>query len=133
MDVIKSDSGEHETVCFYSLGNFVSNQNRLTLKSYDAREYTENGLMVELNIRKYSDGRTIITGLGYVPMWVHRYAREDGNYNYDIIPLPVSDEDAEAYGLTNSSFGIEHSKQSFERTDGLLKESVADYNKKHAV
>lgn len=133
MDVIKSDSGENETVCFYSLGNFVSNQNRLTLKSYDAREYTENGLMVELNIRKYSDGRTIITGLGYVPTWVHRYAREDGNYNYDIIPLPVSDEDAEAYGLTNSSFGIEHSKQSFERTDGLLKESVADYNKKHAV
>ncbi|MBO5821762.1 MAG: LUD domain-containing protein [Lentisphaeria bacterium] len=40
---------DHKTVCFYSLGNFLSNQNRETLPSYGNRIYTENGLMVNID------------------------------------------------------------------------------------
>ena len=128
MDVLTSSDGTRQTVCFYSLGNYVSNQNRKTLKSYDVREYTENGLMVKLIIRKYSNGYTEVARLEYVPTWVHRYLREGEKYSHEIIPLPVPESEYEAYGLTKSSFGIADSKESFKRTDDLFRDRVAAFN-----
>lgn len=132
MDIYKSSDGSRETVCFYSLGNYVSNQNRLTLPSYDVKEYTENGLMVKLYIRKYADGRTVVSKLESIPTWVHRYAREDGLYSHEIIPLPVDESEYDAYGLTKTSFGVTNSKQSFERTSALLNDKIKAYNDAHS-
>ena len=131
MDVLTSSDGSHETVCFYSLGNYVSNQNRLTLSSYEVKEYTENGLMVKLTIRKYNNGYTKVSHLEVIPTWVHRYNKGDGLYAHIIIPLPVSESDYDAYGLYNSSFGVEHSKQSYERTMPLFKDKIKAYNESH--
>ncbi len=129
MDVLTSTDGTRQTVCFYSLGNYVSNQNRKTLKSYDVREYTENGLMVKLFVRKYDNGVTEVSRLEYIPTWVHRYQKAGDKYAHDIIPLPVPDSEAEAFGLTKSSFGITDSKESFSRTDKLFRDKVAAYNR----
>ncbi|MBO5077137.1 MAG: CapA family protein, partial [Clostridia bacterium] len=128
MDVLTSSDGTRKMVCFYSLGNYVSNQNRKTLKSYDVREYTENGLMVKLIIRKYNNGYTEVARLEYVPTWVHRYLREGDKYSHEIIPLPVPESEYEAYGLTKSSFGIADSKESFQRTDNLFRDRIAAFN-----
>ena len=131
MDFVKSSDGSREAVCFYSLGNFVSNQNRLTLPSYSVKEYTENGLMVKLFIRKYADGRTELHKLECIPTWVHRYGRGDGLYSHEIIPLPVPDGKLDAYGLTKTSFGVNNSKAAYEMTYPLFRDKINEFNKKH--
>ena len=128
MEVLTSSDGERKTVCFYSLGNYVSNQNRLTLPSYSVKEYTENGLMVKLYIRKYADGRTELRRLECIPTWVHRYGRGDGLYSHEIIPLPVPDDKLDAYGLTKTSFGVSHSREWYNMTYSIFKDKINEYN-----
>lgn len=128
MEVLTSSDNTRQTVCFYSLGNFVSNQNRKTLPSYSVKEYTENGLMVKLHIRKYSDGRIEINKLECIPTWVHRYDKGNGLYAHIIIPLPVESGREEEFGLTKTSFGVSHSKEAYEMTNSIFKDKINEYN-----
>lgn len=131
MDVFVSETNpEHSTLCFFSLGNYISNQNRNAIQwSSEApgKGYSENGLTVQLTLRRYSDGRTMVSQIDYTPTWVHRFW-EDGKLKYNIIPLPVSEEEYEKYGLTKSSYGIAHALESFQRTDSVLKDAVSVFN-----
>ena len=128
MEVLHSESTGKDSICFYSFGNLISNQNRLTLPSYDNRIYTENGLMVKMNIRKYSDDTVYVTEIDYTPTWVHRYMNNTGYYSHEIIPLPVSSDKQDYYGLTKSDFGVKHSTEAFEMTDKIFKDTVQAYN-----
>src|SRR5699024_5926787 len=47
-DVIETD--DHETFVIYSMGNFISNQRKETLG--DDRELTEDGIIINFDIRK---------------------------------------------------------------------------------
>ncbi len=136
METLTSETDtSHKTVCFYSLGNYLSNQNRAaTTWSSEAPRvgYSENGLMVQLTIRKYSDGTTLISKIDYTPTWVHRYTKgwalNYATYHYEIIPLPIAETDYEKFGLTKSSYGISHALESFTRTDNTLKNAVSVFN-----
>jgi poly-gamma-glutamate synthesis protein (capsule biosynthesis protein) len=111
---------EHKTPCFYSLGNVVSNQNRLTMGDTMNKEYTENGLIVELTIRKYNDGRCIVSNVKTVPLWVHRYNTADYSLRYNIIPIEKALADPTGYGLYNSSFGFSHATEALKMTNATL-------------
>ncbi len=112
---------EHQTLCFYSLGNVVSNQNRLTMGDTMNKEYTENGLMVELTIRKYAGGDCVITGVETIPMWVHRYYNSTTYKNaYDIVPIEAALENPEEFGLYNSNFGVTHATAALQMTNDTL-------------
>jgi len=64
----------------YSMGNFFSNQREETM----GNSYTEDGIMVSLNIQK--EDKAIIKGIEYIPTWVHRYSA--GNkFAYEILPV----------------------------------------------
>ncbi len=136
MDTLTSETDpNHTTLCFYSLGNYLSNQNRSAAnwsKPAPAQGYSENGLMVQLTLRKYSDGTTLISKIDYTPTWVHRYykgwALNYTTYYYDIIPLPIAESDYEKYGLTKSSFGVTHAIEAYTRTDDVLREAVSVFN-----
>ena len=109
----------HKTLCFYSLGNVVSNQNRLTMGDTMNKEYTENGLMVELTIRKYESGECMVTAVDTIPTWVHRY-NNGGKMQYEILPVEAAIASPEAYGLYNSNFGLTNAKASLTMTNDLL-------------
>ncbi|NLK43336.1 MAG: CapA family protein [Tissierellia bacterium] len=67
----------------YSMGNFLSNQRRETM----GNSYTEDGIMVELEIEKnLTENSTIIKNIHYIPTWVHRY-RDNGRLVYEILPI----------------------------------------------
>lgn len=67
----------------YSLGNFLSNQRRETINN----KYTEDGIMVTVNIEKdFAKNETIIKGIQYIPTWVYKYSY-NGLAKYEIIPL----------------------------------------------
>lgn len=113
-----TEDPSHKTLCFYSLGNYVSNQNRLTMGDTMNKEYTENGLTVILTIRKYSNGQTMVTKVETVPTWVHRYTDPTTWKNYHVIvPLPQAVADPSAYGLTLSDFGTGHAQQAMAMTN----------------
>ncbi|WP_141706234.1 CapA family protein [Desulfuribacillus alkaliarsenatis] len=92
-EIIYNENRGTETVVFYSLGNFISNQRVEYLGTY----LTENGIIVNIDIEKNKDG-TSIQGISYTPTWVHKY-RKDGVNQYDILPLPDAIQDIEAFNL----------------------------------
>ena len=116
-----STDPEHQTLCFYSLGNFVSNQNRLTMGDTQNKEYTENGLIVKLTIRKYSNGDCMVTSVDTIPTWVHRYYDYNKQKNcHVIVPLPAANENPDAFGLNLSDFGISNAQSAYQMTNATL-------------
>ena len=136
METITSETDpNHRTICFYSLGNYLSNQNRAAAtwsKPAPAEGYCENGLMVQLTIRKYSDGTTMVSKIDYTPTWVHRYTKgwalNYATYYYDIVPLPIAEDQYEQYGLNKSSYGIVHALASYTQTDEVFRQAVSTFN-----
>ncbi len=118
----------HTTLCFYSLGNLVSNQNRLTLGDTQNSTYTEGGLIVELTVRKYSTGEAMVSAVKQIPTFVHRYKSSNGYYAHEIVPLEAALADPEAYGLTASSFGKENAQEVYELELDVLGDTVEAYN-----
>ncbi len=120
-----SNDSNHKTLCFYSLGNLISNQNRLTmgtLKTGVDSSYTENGLMVELTIRKYASGECIVSAVETIPLWVHRYYSSVNNkMTYEVVPLSQALASPSEYGLYNSDFGISHGMSALSMTETTLK------------
>ncbi len=110
----------HKTLCFYSLGNLISNQNRLTMGDTMNSTYTENGLIVELTVRKYSNGECVVAQVDTVPLWVHRYSDSVGRLHYEVVPVEAACADPASYGLYNSSFGVSHASAVAAMTDALL-------------
>ena len=124
----------HSTLCFYSLGNLISNQNRLTLGDTANKEYTENGLFVRLTVRRYGDGRCELNAVETIPLWVHRYySAASGKTNYDVIPLEAAIADPSSYGLYESSFGVSNAGEAYRMTNTTLGGICEAFASKHAA
>ncbi|MDR0287930.1 MAG: CapA family protein [Clostridiales bacterium] len=125
---VVSTDGLHQTLCAYSLGNFISNQKReenLPLKT----GATEDGVMLTFNIRKLRSGETYVKSIDYIPTWVNRVPT-GGNmmYDYQVLPLPMAINFPSKYGLDRTSDGISRAQESQIRTDGYFKQFVTEYN-----
>ncbi len=81
-----------ENFIIYSMGNFLSNQRESTM----GNPYTEDGVMVKINIEKdFSNNNTLIKDIEYIPTWVHRYT-EDNRIKFEILPvLDILGEESE--------------------------------------
>lgn len=131
MEILTSQTNpDHSTICFYSLGNYISNQNRLSFQDLDPkiRPYTENGLTVTLTIRKYNTGDVFVKSIEYTPTWVHRYYCNDGYYDYNVLPLRQAIASPESYGLYKSDFGLSHATSALALTDPVFEKKVLSYN-----
>lgn len=72
----------------YSLGNFVSNQRD---------RYRNGGILLSLELEKTDSTR--ITGLDYLPVYVHK-PKKDGKYSFVLIPSGISDMTRKEIGFT---------------------------------
>jgi poly-gamma-glutamate synthesis protein (capsule biosynthesis protein) len=124
-DVIKSEDTGKETFCVYSMGNFISNQR---IEFMDIKTgHTEDGVMVNLNIRKYNDGRVSLASVEYIPTWVNCF-RENGKRVYEIVPLPVAYNKPEDFRLNKLTTGVANAKNSFERTKSIFEKNTIQIN-----
>lgn len=127
MDLLTSTDGTHKTVCIYSVGNFVSNQRRnlMGLKT----GHTEDGVIFQMTLSKYSDGSVTFDSINIIPTWVHLYT-ENSKQVHAVTPL-VGDlqQRAELYGLNKSSGAVSLAKDSFARTTELTREGKIKCNK----
>jgi len=128
--VVSSD-GSRKMLCFYSLGNYTSAQNRATFKA--GTEYawlTENELMAKFVVRKYSTGETIVLNAQYYPCWMHRHT-VDERLVFNVVPLEkalASDDSKARYGLLESSFGVDHATTAYKYIVNLVKSGIEDFN-----
>lgn len=101
----------------YSMGNFLSNQRKETM----GNSYTEDGIMVQLEIEKdLVENIAIIKNIHFVPTWVHRY-RENGSLVYEI--LPIEDYLKGDLQLEDDHILRERLEKSFNDTMGKMVES----------
>ena len=118
---------ERKTICFYSLGNYVSNQCRDTLSAdycHGNNKNTEMGLTVTLTIRKYSTGECMISGVDTMTTWVHRYLCSDGFFDYRILPAEKAAKNPSAYGLDNDFYPAE----AVATVNGVIGNAVEAFN-----
>jgi poly-gamma-glutamate capsule biosynthesis protein CapA/YwtB (metallophosphatase superfamily) len=71
------DGTEKDVFVAYSLGNFVSNQRD---------QYTDSGVIVNIEIIKDHDGNVSIDEISYVPTWVYRWYHDE-TPQYRILPV----------------------------------------------
>lgn len=109
VETIKSTDGKHETLVIYSLGNYISNQRREALSMY-----TEDGLMVNIDIEKKGDNEATVKKVKCIPTWVDKY--QNGSKTvYEIIPI-ADDILQKATYVSQSKL-----KQSYKNTSELIK------------
>jgi poly-gamma-glutamate synthesis protein (capsule biosynthesis protein) len=78
--VVKREQQHIQSVVYYSLGNFISNQQR---------ELTDGGMLAEIVIRKKdNDSPAMIESCGYSLVWVEKTARKK-KIRYRLIPFPT--------------------------------------------
>ncbi|WDV46765.1 CapA family protein [Clostridiaceae bacterium M8S5] len=116
---IVKHNGEDKFIV-YSMGNLISNQRRETMNGIMNKEYTEDGLMVKLNVQKdEKTNKTIIKKVEYIPTWVNRYKDNTGKLNYDVIPT-IKYIEGNSSEFTKSV--LSRIKQSHENTMKLMKQ-----------
>ena len=108
-DTLKSSTG-HKTLCLYSMGNELSNQRAELMDEDGNRGYTEDGLIFEVTISKFNNGKVKITGLKIIPTWVQKSGGE-----YKII-ICDDEKNAGEWGADNAGAAI----NSYNRTLGRL-------------
>ncbi|MDO5009326.1 MAG: CapA family protein [Intestinibacter bartlettii] len=109
VETIKSTDGKHETLVVYSLGNYISNQRREYLSMY-----TEDGLMVDIDIEKKGDNEATVKKVTCIPTWVTKYS-SGGKDVYEIIP--IADDILQKTTYIDSNY----LKQSYKNTSELIK------------
>ena len=109
VETIKSTDGKNETLVIYYLGNYISNQRREYISMY-----TEDGLMVDINIEKQGNNEAKVKKVTCIPTWVNKY-ESSGKSVYEIIP--VADNILEKTTYIDQSY----LKQSYKNTSELIK------------
>ena len=110
IDIIESEDGKHSTAVIYSLGNFISSQRTESI----GNPYTEDGLMVSVNIIKnFKTGEVVVGIPKYMPTWV-KLNIINGNYYYQVVPAIENETDYLDY---YQSIRVD---ESYDRTFGIV-------------
>lgn len=79
-EIVEKDGKDNFII--YSMGNFISNQRKDTM----GNSFTEDGVMVEVNIEKdIKEDETIIKEVNFLPTWLDKYS-ENGISKYRVLP-----------------------------------------------
>jgi poly-gamma-glutamate capsule biosynthesis protein CapA/YwtB (metallophosphatase superfamily) len=114
--VTSKKTGKRSLVA-YSMGNFISNQQYERTNN----RYTEDGLIVNIKIRKNKASKDItISDVSYIPTWVHRYS-DNNKFVYDILPLTDALASKGQYNL-NSEVEVWRAENSEKSTRVLMGE-----------
>ncbi len=116
MELLTSSDGAHQTVCLYSMGNFLSNQRADNIGLTTG--HSEDGLMFRFTLAKYSNGQVFVEDVELIPTWVLIRGSGDSK-TYHILPLDESVPNwKKTYDLSNTQNS--DAQESLERTKALV-------------
>lgn len=117
---LTSADGTNQTLCLYSMGNFLSNQraDNIALET----GHSEDGLMFTFTFVKYSNGEVHVEYVDLMPTWVLVKGNEN-NKTFHILPLDVEVEDWNTiYSMDGDQAAA--ANKSLERTNGVVYQSL---------
>jgi len=118
IEFITSEKTGKRSLVVYSMGNFISNQQYERTNN----RYTEDGIMVNIQIKKNKVSNNItISGVSYIPTWVHRYTYNN-KFVYEVIPVTDVLANKEKYNL-NEDTEVWRAENSEESTRIIMGES----------
>lgn len=108
----------HKTVCLYSMGNAISNQNRNNISS-TPNGHCEDGMLFSVTFTKYSDGTVALENTDVLPTWVN-WQDTAASSKYSIVPLDVETRDQwqTLYSLSDTAYNS--AQGSYDRTMALV-------------
>lgn len=116
VELLTSADGSHQTVCVYSLGNFLSNQRATNISMTTG--HSEDSVLFTFSFVKYSNGEVHLESIDLLPTWVLIRGKDDDR-TYHILPLDETVTDwKEAYSLTSSQ--LSDAQESLKRTKALI-------------
>ncbi len=101
------------TLCYYSLGNFVSNQQ---FDTADNGGFAEDGIVALVRLEK-ADGQVYIKDAGYLPTYCFKLHPQEDYTFATILPLHAAMEDPEAFQFEG---GTELLEMSLERVKQVM-------------
>ena len=117
---LTSTDGANQTLCMYSMGNFLSNQraDNIALET----GHSEDGLMFSFTFVKYSNGEVHVEFADLMPTWILVKGNENSK-TYHILPLDVEVEDWNTvYSLDGDQ--ASNANKSLERTNAVVYQSL---------
>lgn len=127
-ETITGSSGK-ETLCIYSVGNFVSNQRKEILTEDCPTGHTEDGMLFSVTIEKHRDGN-IKFAAEILPIWVN-LKMINGKRTYEIVPLDTTVSDWTSLGLDSAT--LKDAKASYNRTMKIIGTGYNAYRKAHSL
>ena len=113
IELLTSSTDEtHQTVCVYSMGNFLSNQRSSNISLTTGQ--SEDSVLFTFTLTKYNDGQVCVDSVDLLPTWVLIRGSGDGR-TYHILPLDTQVESwTQAYDLTADQ--LSDAQSSYNRT-----------------
>lgn len=116
----------HRTLVFYSLGNAFSNQRRGLNKKLSTA-HTEDGLMLRLTIRRYSDGDVRVAMAEGIPLWVNLKTAENPA-TYTVLPLEAATQSGWKSEFGLNSTALAEATASARRTNEIVSARLTEIN-----
>ena len=120
-ETLVSSTG-HETYCIYSVGNALSNQNRVSLANTQNSAYTEDGMIFGVTFEKWNDGSVNIQEISVLPTWVNVYQGSSKRLYY-IMPLDTDLASWDDFGVQN----LNYTYGSYKRTLSIVGAGLNEY------
>ena len=125
VSVVESADSSRRMFCIYSVGNAMSNQMEEFMIMDMPGGYTEDGVIITLQLHQNSDGTVKLTGVDATPTWMYRSQDKDGIWTYEYYILPL--DDIANLEKTTGIKGIrERAMASYERTMSVIGEGMAE-------
>lgn len=120
VDVLTSSDGEHQMLCAYAIGNFLSNQQIEYMQDELPTGETEDSYLLSLSLSSDDKGKVSLTDVTFTPMWTHRYAGENGA-TFVVLPVDNTEQLEEQTGITGIK---EQADESAARTQAIIGDGV---------
>ena len=120
ISLLTSTDGKSQTLCMYSMGNFLSNQrsDNIALET----GHSEDGLMFSFTFVKYSNGEVHVEYADLMPTWVLVKGNENFK-TYHILPLDIEVEDWNTLYAMDGDQAADANK-SLERTNAIVYQNL---------
>ena len=99
VDVLTSADGEHQMLCAYAIGNFLSNQRAEYMQAEMPTGETEDSYMLTLTLSSDEKGKVTLTDAAFTPMWTYRY-ETDAGAAFAVLPVNDTSNLEESTGLS---------------------------------
>lgn len=120
VDVLTSSGGNHQMLCAYAIGNFLSNQQIAYMQGDLPTGETEDSYLLSLSLSSDAGGHVSLTDVTFTPVWTHRYEGENGAA---FVVLPVN-ETEQLETLTGIAGIRGQADESAARTQAIIGEGV---------